>query len=232
MKIEIWSDIMCPFCYIGKRNFEHALTQLPFKDVVNVEWKSFQLDASLSDQNEGITVKEYLASRKGLPVDQVEAMQQHITEKGKEVGIDFKMDQAVVVNTFLGHRLIQWAQLQGKGSEMEEALFKAHFTEGKDVSDRDVLGQLAQQIGLDKNTAVTYLKTEEGAYEVQQDIVQARNIGVQGVPFFLLNGKYSVSGAQPTELFIEAITQTYREAVVPFENQANTNDSCGIDGCN
>ena len=232
MKVEIWSDIMCPFCYIGKRNLENALAQLPFKDDIKIEWKSYQLDASLPDKNTGETINEYLANRKGLPADQVKAMQQHIIEKGKEAGIDFKMDQAIVVNTFLGHRLIQWAQLQGKGNEMEEALFRAYFTEGKNVSDNDVLAQLAQQVGLDKNKAEAYLKTEEGAYEVQQDILHARNIGVQGVPFFLLNNKYSVSGAQPTELFIEALTQTFRETVVPFESRENTNDSCGIDGCN
>jgi len=230
MKVQIWSDVMCPFCYIGKKNFEAAVAKLPFKEAIEVEWRSYQLDPTLDKEAQGITINEYLVQRKGLPMSNIEQMQQQVKEMGKNVGIDFQQEKAIVVNTLTAHRLIHFAQEHGKGNEMEEALFKAHFTEAKNVADVQELVQIAASLGLDAQKASEVLASDAYEYEVNQDILEARNIGVSGVPFFILNDKYAVSGAQPANLFEEALLQTYEETVVQVKSTDSAN-SCTIDGC-
>ena len=153
MKIEIWSDIMCPFCYIGKRHFEVAKAQVPFRDEIEVIWKSFQLDPTLPTQASGETVAEYLTKRKGMSIEQSQGMLQQITERGKAVGITFNQEKSIPVNTLQAHRMIHFAQANGKASQMEEALFKAYFTDNKNIGDSEVLINLAASIELDKQEA-------------------------------------------------------------------------------
>lgn len=229
MKVQIWSDVMCPFCYIGKKNFEKALAQLPFKDEIEVEWKSYQLDPDLNETTGILTINDYLAQRKGMPVQQIEQMQQRINDMGKQAGIDFQMKNAIVANTFLAHKLIHFAAKSGKANEAEELLFKLHFTQGKNIADVTTLVNAAEELGLDEDQAQYVLTSDAFDYEVKQDILEARNIGVSGVPFFVLNNKYAVSGAQPTDAFVEALTQTYNETVA--NNDTVQGDSCTIDGC-
>lgn len=228
MKIQIWSDVMCPFCYIGKKHFEAALEQVPFKDQVEIEWKSYQLDPDLND-NSGKTVNEYLAERKGMPVAQVTQMQQRIKEMGKAAGIDFQQEKAVVANTFLAHKLIHFAAQSNQANQVEELLFQAHFIDGKNIADVNVLVEIAENLGLNTTEVRNVLTTDALDYDVQQDILEARNIGVSGVPFFVLNNKYAVSGAQPVDLFVEALTQTFNETVTNAKPQEG--DSCSVDGC-
>lgn len=228
MKVQIWSDIMCPFCYIGKKNFETALEKLPFKNQVEVEWKSYQLDPDLNETSGSKTINEYLAERKRMPIAQIEQMQQRIKDMGKQVGIGFNIENAIVANTFLAHKLIHFAAKSNKANEAEELLFHSYFIDGKNVADHKVLVNIAEELGLDTDQAEYVLNSDSFDYEVKQDILEARNIGVTGVPFFLLNDKYTLSGAQPVDLFVEALTQTYNETNA---NNSAEGNSCTIDGC-
>lgn len=146
MKVEIWSDVVCPFCYIGKKHFERALEQLSFKDKIKTEWKSFQLDPSLPKEGLSVSTTEYLVKHKGMPAQQIDDMLEYLKQKGADVGIDFRQEISIQANTFRAHRLIHFAQSKGKGNEIEEALFSAHFTEGKNVGDIEVLTELAENI--------------------------------------------------------------------------------------
>lgn len=230
MKIEIWSDVMCPFCYIGKKNFEQALEKLPFKDEVEVEWKSFQLDPTL-ELAETKTTAEYFREKKGFPEEQAKQMIAQVVNMGKASGINFNFEKALITNTFPAHKILHLAKKHGKSSEMEEELFKAHFLNGENVGDTEVLSSLAQKLGINKEETQQTLSSDEFDNDVNQDILEGRNHGVTGVPFFILNGKYVVSGAQPTELFEEALTQTYNETVKPFKSSENSDLSCDTDGC-
>ncbi|SHH26059.1 Predicted dithiol-disulfide isomerase, DsbA family [Chryseobacterium oranimense] len=230
MKIEIWSDVMCPFCYIGKNNFEQALEQLPFKDEVEVEWKSFQLDPTLDPLKPQNTI-EYFKEKKGFPAEQAAQMIGQVAQMGKGAGIDFDFEKALIINTFNAHKLLHLAKKYGKANEMEEALFKAHFTDGKNVGDIEELISLAGHLGIDKDEAKQALVSDEFDYEINQDIQEAKNNGISSVPFFVLNGKYAVSGAQPAEVFADALQQTYKETVSPFKDLSQGGASCDTDNC-
>ncbi|KFF25814.1 DsbA family oxidoreductase [Chryseobacterium vrystaatense] len=231
MKIEIWSDVMCPFCYIGKHNFEQALEKLPFKNEIEVEWKSFQLDPTLDAAKPQNTI-EYFRQKKGLPADQASQMIGQVAQVGKGAGIDFNFEKALIINTFAAHKLLHLAKKYGKSDEMEDALFKAHFTEGKNVGDIEELVSLAGNSGIDKDEAREVLTTDQFDYDINQDIQEAKNNGISSVPFFVLNGKYAVSGAQPSEVFADALQQTYQETVSPFKNLSQEGGaSCDTDGC-
>ena len=229
MKVQIWSDIMCPFCYIGKKNFEKALDNLPFKDKIEIEWKSFQLDPTLSETSGEFTTKQYLMVKKGFSEVQYNQMQERLNQMGKAVGIDFSQASPIAANTLKAHKLLHLAKQFGKQDELKELLLKAHFEKGLNVADSNVLIDLGNAIGIDSEAVLKALNDDAIAYEVQQDILEAQNIGVTGVPFFLLNNKYAVSGAQPSEVFIDAMKQAYNE--IEVLNQNNDANSCSIDGC-
>jgi protein disulfide-isomerase len=210
MKVEIWSDIMCPFCYIGKRRFEAALSAFEFSDKVSVEWHSFQLDPDIQ-HGHGKNLYEYLSERKGISLEQSVDMHRHVTEMAKEAGLDYHFDKAVVANSFDAHRLIQLAKTAGKGDEAEERLFHAYFTEGKDVSDHKVLAELGKDIGLTGEQVNVALNDDKYARKVRDDIDEAAQLGIRGVPFFIFNRKYAVSGAQPEETFLQALRQSFAD---------------------
>jgi predicted DsbA family dithiol-disulfide isomerase len=210
MKVEIWSDIMCPFCYIGKRKFESALAQFEHKDDVDIVWKSFQLNPDMKTEA-GKNINQYLAEIKGWSVEQAKEMNDRVTEMAKQVGLEYDLNKAVVANSFNAHRLIQFAKNTGKGDAAEERLFKAYFTEGKNVDDLDVLSQLAGDIGLNITEVDEVLKSAAFSDEVQQDVYEAQQVGVRGVPFFVLGNKYAVSGAQESATFLQALKTTWDE---------------------
>jgi predicted DsbA family dithiol-disulfide isomerase len=210
MKIEIWSDVMCPFCYIGKRKFEAALEQFENKANVEVVWKSFQLNPDMkTDPAKNIT--EYLAEIKGWSIQQAKEMNAHVTNMAKEVGLHYDFDKAIVANSFDAHRLIQLAKKHGKGDEAEEQLFKAYFTEGKNTDDHSTLIEIGISIGLNEIEVKQVLASDQFADDVRKDIIEAQQIGVRGVPFFVVDRKYGVSGAQPTEVFLETLTKAWAE---------------------
>jgi predicted DsbA family dithiol-disulfide isomerase len=211
MKVEVWSDIMCPFCYIGKKNYEKALAQLPNADQLEIEWKSFQLDPEIPENVSFAGEKEYLAQRKGLSEGQVIGMLQHVKQAGAAAGVEMNFDRSIVANTGRAHRLLHFAKDKGVANELKEKLFAAHFTAGLDVGNVDVLADLAEQVGLDRAEVLSVLNSDEYAYDVAQDIQEAANIGVRGVPFFVINRKYAISGAQPVEVFVETLEKALSE---------------------
>lgn len=210
MKVEIWSDVMCPFCYIGKRKFEAALAQFEHKDQVEVVWKSFQLNPTLKTDPTKSTV-EHLAESKGWTLAYAREMTAHVANMAKEVGLNYNFDKAVVANSFDAHRVIQYAKTQGKGDAMEEQLFKAYFIDGKNTADHATLTELATAIGLDASIVKQVLASDQFATQVQQDIYESQQIGVGGVPYFVLNNKYAVSGAQQPETFLGALQKAWSE---------------------
>ncbi|MGN7824519.1 DsbA family oxidoreductase [Chitinophaga sp. 22536] len=232
MKVEIWSDIMCPFCYIGKRKFEAALDKFPEKDKIEVEWKSFQLNPDLKSVS-GKSVYDYLAEHKGISRDQSVRMHQQVTQSASEVGLTYNFDKAVVANSFDAHRLIQMAKAQKLGDAAEEKLFIAYFTEGKNIADHEVLTDIGASIGLDRKAVTDMLASGEFAGEVNLDVREAEQLGARGVPFFVLDRKYGVSGAQPSEAFTQALTQAFGEwrktqPLTTFETTEGP--SCALDG--
>jgi protein disulfide-isomerase len=206
MKIEIWSDIMCPFCYIGKRQLETALEQFPGNEF-EIEWKSFQLDPTITPQS-GKDVYTFLAERKGISVEQSIEMHKGVVERAKSVGLDYHFDKAIISNSLTAHRIIHLAKAKKLGDEMEEIFFSAYFTEGRDLNDGPTLIELAVKAGLDQTQVLEVLKDEDlFLKDVQHDITEAQEIGVQGVPFFVFDRKYAVSGAQPVEAFVNTIRE-------------------------
>lgn len=210
MKVEIWSDVMCPFCYIGKRKFEAALGQ--FADSANIEivWKSFQLDPDLEPQP-GKNVYQYLAERKGMSYEQSVKMHENVVQMAAESGLDYRFDKAVIGNSFDAHRLLQLAKTRGLGDALEERLFHAYFTEGKDIGDHATLTAIGKDAGLDEAEITTMLAGEAYTTEVTRDIYEAQQIGVRGVPFFVFNRKYAISGAQQTEVFLDTLQKSFGE---------------------
>lgn len=233
MEVKIWSDVRCPFCYIGKRKFEMALEKFPHKEKVKVVWESFELDPNLKT-NTGVSAIEHLSEAKGISRAQAEGMQQHVANIAKEVGLDFNSNNTVVANSIKAHRLIQLAKAKGLGNEVEEALFEAYFVEGKNIDDQETLLKTGMSIGLDESEVKDLFSSDAFAKEVRQDEMQAQSIGINGVPFFVLNNKYAVSGAQSPETFLDVLEQTWEE----FEKEnppliITEGESCSIDGnCN
>lgn len=208
LKIEIWSDVMCPFCYIGKRRIENALNQFPNKEQVEIEWKSFQLDPSTTSQP-GKSTYDYLAERYGRDRQWSVEMHTNVAQQAKADGLDYHFDKAVIANSFDAHRLSHLAKKHGVGNELEELIFKAYFTEGKDVADQQTLIELGVAVGLDASEITAMLQSDLFADAVQGDIAEAQQLGVRGVPFFVMDRKYAVSGAQPLEVFTETLQKSW-----------------------
>ena len=212
MKVEVWSDIMCPFCYIGKRNYETALQQFSQNDQVEIEWHSFQLDPTIPETtNEKISVFQYLADRKGMTYEQSVNMHKGVIETAKNAGLTYNFDKAIVANSFSAHKMIQLAKTKGLGDAIEERLFLAYFTQGKDLGNIDILVELGEETGLKKDEIISAIQSDEFAYKVKTDIQEAQNIGVRGVPFFVFNRKYGISGAQPPKAFLQTLEQSFKD---------------------
>ncbi|MFI5159714.1 MAG: DsbA family protein [Sphingobacteriales bacterium] len=210
MKVEIWSDVMCPFCYIGKRRFEDALENFGQKDDIEIEWKSFQLNPDMKTDPD-ISINQYLADIKGWDLDQAKSMNDHVTGMAEEVGLTYDFDKAIVANSFNAHRLNHLAKNHGLGEAAEEALFKAYFTEGKNIDDKDTLVELGTSIGLDAGETSQTLNSDTYADNVKRDIFEAQQLGIRGVPFFVFNNKYGVSGAQAVPVFTQTLEKSYAE---------------------
>lgn len=231
MKIQIWSDIVCPFCYIGKRKLELALEQFPEKNEVEIEWKSFQLDPELANR-EGLSVHAYLGKRKGGTAADGKRMNDQMSAIAKEVGLEYDFDKAIIDNTLSAHRLLHFAKTKGVQNEMKERLFHAYYSEGKDLADHQTLSGLAAELGLDAEEVQTMLKDGRFEAEVRNDQQLAYAIGVQGVPFFVFNNKYAVSGAQSPEVFRQVLEQVWEEERPPLIVEGGAG-SCDINGnCN
>ncbi|HPS05810.1 MAG TPA: DsbA family oxidoreductase [Tenuifilaceae bacterium] len=232
IKVEIWSDVVCPFCYIGKHRFESALEKFQHSNIVEVEWKSFQLDP-YAVTNSNLSVMDNLAREKGLSAAQVQESVGYIADMAKSVGLDFHFEKAIVANSFKAHRILHLAKTHGKQNELEEKLFAAYFTQGMNIDDDDVLLNLATSVGLSGDEVRKVLGSDAYSDEVKHDIAHARQLYVRGVPYFLFDGKYAVSGAQEVDFFLQTLNKAYADHKGPevIEIPGNNPGVCGPDGC-
>ncbi|WP_277453292.1 DsbA family oxidoreductase [Janibacter sp. DB-40] len=231
MQIDIWSDIACPWCYIGKRRLERALADYPHRDEVGVTWHSYQLDPGLPEHYDGTEV-EYLSSRKGMPTEQVQQMFAHVAEQAAGEGLAYDFDSLVVANSARAHELLHLAKERGLGDEAKEALLSGHFEHAADIGDVDTLVRIGTSVGLDEGEIRSALA--DGRYQaaVASDIDMARQIGVTGVPFVVVDMKYAVSGAQPPEVFREVLDKAWGERTPALQVvDGGDADACGPDGC-
>lgn len=211
MKVEIWSDIGCPFCYIGKKRFEQALAQYEDAEQVDVVFRSFELDPG-APRDLGHSVYEMLAAKYGMSVERAKEMNAGVTGQAKELGLDYNMDDVVLTNTFDAHRLIRFAEQHGLMQQMTERLFKAYFTDGLHVGDHAVLADLAEEVGLDRAEAGQMLAGDSFGEQVRADEHQAAKLQIRGVPYFVFDRRYAVSGAQSPEALLGALRKTAEAA--------------------
>lgn len=210
MKIEIWSDIACPFCYIGKRKLEKAIQKLSDSSSIQIEWKSFQLNPELQT-NENQNTLTYLSQTKGWTLDQTKQKTDQVAAMGKEEGLNFDFEHTLVANTKQAHRLLHFAKEKGKQDELKERLFQVYFEQGKNIDQQVILLDCAEAVGLAREEAKQVLDSASFDPEIDQDVYESRLIGVQGVPFFVFDRKYGISGAQPDEVFDRTLQQALQE---------------------
>jgi predicted DsbA family dithiol-disulfide isomerase len=229
MKVEIWSDVVCPWCYVGKRHLEQALERFAHADEVEIEWKSYELDPDAPAQRPG-SYTERLSAKYGISVGEARARMARIVSVGANAGIDFRFDDARPGNTFDAHRLLHLAASVGLQDELKERLLAATFTEGHPIGSRDTLVKLAADVGIAEVDARRALEGGEYADDVRADEREAMAIGVRGVPFFVIDRRYAVSGAQPPELLLQALERAWSEAN-PLEVMGDAGDACEGDAC-
>jgi len=201
---------MCPFCYLGKHKFENALSQFADKEHIEVEWKSFQLNPELVT-DPTISIHEYLSDIKGYPIEQARQMNNRFMEAGKQFGLHYNFDKIIVANTYRAQVLIHFAKEQNKQNETKERLFEAYFTDGKNVDDVATLVQLAMEIGLNTEGLNVILENKSYAEQVEFDIAEARQLGIRGVPYFVFDQKYGVSGAQESPVFLDSLKKSFAD---------------------
>ncbi|MBB6019123.1 putative DsbA family dithiol-disulfide isomerase [Paenibacillus sp. JGP012] len=234
MNIEVWSDFMCPFCYIGKRRLENVLEQFPHRDKVKLQFKSFELDPN-AEVNSGKTNTEYLSSKYNISEEQARGMNAQMNANARTAGLEYNIDAMIPTNSFAAHRLTHWADTQGKALELSERLFQAIFIEGKHAGDHKVLADLAQDVGLDRDAAAAVLSSDEFTENVRADQAEGAQLGIQGVPFFVLDRKFAVSGAQPDEVFLNALQKAWDEhspfTIVESADATADGGVCTDEGC-
>jgi predicted DsbA family dithiol-disulfide isomerase len=222
--IDIVSDVVCPWCYVGKKRLESALAEMGNSEDVVINWYPFQLDPTIPE--EGVDREKYFIKKFGDP-GKIRQMFDHLTNVGKEDGIDFQLDMiSKSINTFSLHKLLHVAGEEGVKAEAEEIFFKAYFTEGKDLSEVAVLTTLLSGFGWDEEKIKNIMSDDSVGYAVRQEISHYQGMGVSGVPFFVVNNKYGISGAQPSEVFIQALSTVRDEMLVEVQGEV-----CGPEGC-
>lgn len=229
VKIEIWSDVVCPFCFIGKKKMEQAITKLNAEDKVEIIWRSFQLDPDFQ-KKVSLPSIQYLSERKGYPIDQIKGMCSQLSTQGKNYAIDFGFDESLTFNTLDVHRLIQWSQTLGLSNELKEAFMFAHFSEGLDLSKKANLYTIIEKVGLNVDDAKGILQSDAYSKNVAEDIKKSKTLGIRGVPFFLINEKEIISGAQNDQVFENMIAAALKNlepaAVTTEEGVCLPNKEC------
>lgn len=209
--IDVWADVMCPFCYLGDTRLEQALQQFAHAEAVDITYHSFLLMPELSD--EPTDLADLLSIAHGMPRERAVALNDGLAEQGRELGLELRFDIAQAVNTTTAHQLTHFAAHRGNQRAMVRRLFKAYFTEGLNVADHQTLAGLAADIGLDRQAAADSLRSEDLSAEVDLDLKYAEELGISAVPFFVFGGKYAISGALPAEAFAEALSTAWDEVV-------------------
>lgn len=228
MKVEIWSDVACPFCWIGKHHFEQAVQSMDGLDV-EIEWRSFELDpnARLSYEDDLITL---LANKYGQTREWAIQATFDMKQRGTTIGLDFNFDKTISTNTFNAHRLIHLAKSKGLQNEAEEKLFEAYFKDGNHIGDKDALVQLGAQIGLERQEVTQMLDSDRLSSDVRGDEQLAYQFGISSVPYFVINRKYGISGAQPVQHFIDVLSKVKSEEIEVASPTENGN-ACDVEGC-
>lgn len=227
MKVEIWSDVACPWCYVGKRRLEAALAQFEHRDQLDIVWRSFELDPSAPRRHDA-PATELLARKYGVPVAQAEAMNARLTSEARREGLEMDLAGIIVGNTFDAHRLIHLAAELGLRQPMVERLFKAYFTDNEAIGEHEVLVRLAGEVGIPADRARRMLEGDEFAAAVRADQARARGFGITGVPFFAIDERYGVSGAQHADALLGALRQAWDESRPTGLTPAGNADA---DGC-
>jgi predicted DsbA family dithiol-disulfide isomerase len=228
VEIEIWSDVACPWCYVGKRRFEAALARFEHADDVRVVWRSFELDPEAPAERGGDRA-EHLAAKYGMSVEQARQAERQMTETAAGDGLDFRFDIARAGNTFDAHRVVHLADKHGLGDAMKERLLLAYFSQGELVSDHETLHRLAVEVGVPADEVAEVLATNGYADEVREDERTARGLGISAVPTFVVDRALGASGAQPPDALLGLLRQGWanRRPVTV----AAAGESCGVDGC-
>jgi predicted DsbA family dithiol-disulfide isomerase len=231
MNVEIWSDVVCPWCYIGKRRFERAVASFGHPGEVTVTYRSFELDPDAPAQRTG-TQAEHLARKYGMTIAQAEQASQQMTQRAADEGLEFRFDLIRGGNTFDAHRLLHLAKDHGLQPEMKERLLRATFTEGLPIADQPTLVRLASEAGLPAEQVQAVLEGDAYADAVRADEQQAARYGITGVPFFVADGKYAVSGAQPPEVLLQLLRRAYDETsqLTPVAGPAGRDSAASCDG--
>jgi predicted DsbA family dithiol-disulfide isomerase len=211
MDVEIWSDVVCPWCYVGKRQFEEALGRFSHADQVSVSWRSFELDPT-SPREVGMSMDRILERKYGMTAEQARAANQQMTSLASSVGLEYHLDQVRAGNTFDAHRLIHLAATHGLGGAMKERLLAAYFTEGRSIGDHASLASLASEVGLDPEEVDEMLAGEAFAADVRADEARASALGATGVPFFVIDETYGVAGAQGADVLLGVLERAWAES--------------------
>jgi predicted DsbA family dithiol-disulfide isomerase len=232
VKIDIWSDVACPWCYIGKRRFETALRNFAHKGEVEIAWHSFQLDPTLPDHYDG-TEAQYLAASKGMPESQVREMFTGVVEQASAEGLHYDFDALRVANSARAHELLHLADRHEVMDVLEEALFSAHFEQGEDIGDEDTLVRIGTRSGIPEDEIRQALASRALQPEVAQDVARAQSLGIRAVPTFVLDMTYAVAGAQSPEVFASALDQAWQASQPVLRSVPGADDAsaCGPDGC-
>ena len=210
MRVDVWSDVVCPWCYLGKRRLESALARFPHADEASVVWHAFELDPSAPRRRE-LPPAEHLARKYGMTPEQVAASWQRLTDLAAAEGLEYHLDRTQGGNTFDAHRLIQLGAERGLQDQVKERFLRAYFTESAAIGAPEQLEALAVEAGLPRDEVADVLATDRFAEEVREDELTARGYGINGVPFFVVGGRYGVSGAQSSELLLEALAAAWDE---------------------
>lgn len=230
LRIDVFSDIACPWCYVGKRRLEAALAQFPHRDSVEVVWRAFELDSAAPRvRDPAVSYSERLRQKYGTSIAQAEAMLQRMTEVAAADGLQFRFDRIRPGNTFDAHRILHLAHERHVQDAVKERLLRAYMTQGEAIGEPEVLVRLAAEAGLDAAEVRALLSSDRYGREVRADEQEARSLRISGVPFFIIGGRYGLSGAQPSETILGALTQAWAEtqAAAPLVEGA----TCGPDGC-
>ena len=208
MLVEIWADVACPWCYIGKRRFEGALARFPHREQVEVAWRSFELDPA-APRTHGVSMDALLARKYGMPEAEAAALNAHVTAEAAKEGLEYHLERARPGNTFDAHRLTHLAASQGLRAVAVERLMHAYFCEGAEIGDRATLARLVAEVGVDAGAARAVLAGDAYADDVRADERRARALGVSGVPFFVLGARFGLSGAQPSDTLLDALRRAW-----------------------
>lgn len=210
MKIEVWSDFVCPFCYIGKRRLEEAVKKVQYEEEIELIFRSFELEKAAKkkyDEN----INEIIAKKYDIQVEEAKSLNDQIVSQAKAVGLNYNFEGLIPTNTFDAHRLLHYAKTKEKANELVERILKAYFVDSLNISDYQILSRLAFEVGLDSNEALKILECNEYVEEVRKDEEKASKLKISGVPYFVFNNKYAVSGAQPSEVFLEVLEKVKKE---------------------